>query len=140
MSTSRVIAMAIGALTIAALVWLFAFRDQAATSGTSLAHQVNVIVPDISGQAAAGAVIFERTCATCHGANAAGGPGGPPLVNKIYEPGHHADAAFVLAVRNGVRQHHWKFGSMPPVPDVSEAEVARIISYVRTLQRANGIR
>jgi len=46
----------------------------------------------------------------------------------------------VLAVKNGVRQHHWPFGSMPPIPGVSKAEVSQIIAYVRTLQRANGIR
>ncbi|MDF1721654.1 MAG: cytochrome c [Minwuia sp.] len=138
MKASHVAAVVIGGLTIAALAWLFTSREQA--PGAALAHQVNVTVPPLSERAAAGALVFERACTACHGANAAGGPGGPPLVHKIYEPSHHADGAFVLAVRNGVRQHHWGFGSMPPVADVSPAEIASIISYVRTLQRANGIR
>lgn len=57
----------------------------------------------------------------------------------IYEPGHHADGAFFLAAARGVRQHHWSFGDMPAVPDVTPQEVAAIIAYVRALQRANGI-
>ena len=83
-----------------------------------------------------GAALFERNCARCHGRSAAGGPGGPPLVHRIYEPGHHADAAFHLAVRQGVRAHHWRFGNMPPIPGVTEAEVNQIIAYVRALQKS----
>ena len=64
---------------------------------------------------------------------------GPPLVHVIYEPSHHGDAAFVLAVRPGVRAHHWPFGNMLPVEGVSDRAVADIIAYVRALQRANGI-
>ena len=52
---------------------------------------------------------------------------------------HHGDAAFLLAVRNGVRAHHWRFGDMPPQPGLTGAEVAAITAYVRELQRANGI-
>ncbi len=86
-----------------------------------------------------GVALFDKNCARCHGRAAAGGPGGPPLVHRIYEPGHHADAAFHLAVRQGVRAHHWNFGDMPAIPGVSEAEVDQIIAYVRALQVAAGI-
>lgn len=138
MSRMRLIAvLVLASLTCAAVLWLL-FRGSA--SEQSLAHQVQITVPQLSGTAAAGKAVFDRNCVACHGANAAGGPGGPPLVHKIYEPGHHGDGSFVAAVRNGVRQHHWTFGSMPPIPGVTDAEVAQIITYVRTLQRANGIR
>lgn len=94
----------------------------------------------LSDTATAGKRAFDAVCATCHGANAAGVAGvGPPLVHKIYEPSHHGDAAFLLAVRNGVRAHHWRFGDMPPQPGLTEAEVTAITAYVRELQRANGI-
>jgi len=63
----------------------------------------------------------------------------PPLVHKIYEPNHHGDMAFLMAARNGVRAHHWKFGNMPPVEGITDAEVITIVAYVRALQRANGI-
>lgn len=86
-----------------------------------------------------GAALFDKNCARCHGRAADGGPGGPPLVHEIYHPGHHADAAFHLAVRQGVRAHHWSYGNMPAIPGVSEAEVDQIIAYVRALQVAAGI-
>ncbi len=102
---------------------------------------VEVTVPELSGQALIGERAFTAKCAACHGKNAAGQDGvAPPLVHKIYEPSHHGDAAFLLAARIGVRSHHWRFGNMPPVKDVTDAEIKTIIAYVRTLQQANGIR
>ena len=86
-----------------------------------------------------GEAIFERNCAKCHGQDAKGTDQGPPLVHKIYEPSHHADVAFYLAVRRGVPAHHWPFGNMPPVEGVSDEEIAQIVAYVRGLQRAAGI-
>ena len=83
---------------------------------------------------------FDAVCAKCHGTNAQGREGvGPPLVHKIYEPSHHGDMAFLLAAQNGVRAHHWKFGNMPPVEGVTQADVENIVAYVRALQRENGI-
>ncbi len=83
---------------------------------------------------------YEAVCAKCHGTNAQGKQGiAPPLVHKIYEPGHHGDMAFVLAAQNGVRAHHWKFGNMPAVEGVTKADVLGIVAYVRALQRENGI-
>ena len=93
-----------------------------------------------AGSSTAGVPIVEAKCAACHGANAAGQDGvAPPLVHKIYESGHHGDAAFMLAARNGVRAHHWKFGNMPPVEGITDGEVKMIVEYVRELQQANGI-
>jgi mono/diheme cytochrome c family protein len=88
---------------------------------------------------APGERLFARSCAGCHGERAAGTAQGPPLAHRIYQPGHHADAAFVLAVRNGVRAHHWRFGDMPPVPGIGADDVAAIVGYVRWLQREAGI-
>lgn len=83
---------------------------------------------------------FNAVCSVCHGTNAQGLNGqGPPLVHRIYEPSHHGDMAFVLAAQNGVRAHHWRFGNMPPVKDVTHADVLQIVSYIRALQRENGI-
>lgn len=83
---------------------------------------------------------FAALCASCHGANAAGREGlAPPLVHPIYRPGHHGDEAFHIAVQQGVRAHHWRFGDMPPIEGVTRAEVTTIIAYIRALQRENGI-
>ena len=108
-------------------------------AGSSDTALPSVIVPALSEPALAGQAAFNANCALCHGANAAGTNLGPPLVHKIYEPNHHQDFAFRNAVQNGVQSHHWQFGNMPPAPQVSEADVERIICYVRELQRANGI-
>ena len=96
-------------------------------------------VPASTAATTAGQAVFDRHCAACHGPGATGSDRGPPLVHRIYEPGHHSDAAFHRAVRNGVRAHHWPFGDMPPVDGVSERDVTLIVEYVRGLQRAHGI-
>ena len=102
---------------------------------------VSITVPEaLSSDAMIGKRAFDATCAACHGADATGKTGfGPPLVHKIYEPNHHADMAFVMAVQNGVRAHHWPFGDMPAQSGLTKADVGNIVAYVRELQRANGI-
>ncbi|GAB4383736.1 c-type cytochrome [Albidovulum sp.] len=100
----------------------------------------SVTVPQLSAAETMGETAFNARCAKCHGPNAAGRQGvAPPLVHRIYEPGHHADMAFFMAAENGVRSHHWPFGDMPPVPGITRAEIASIVAYIRALQRANGI-
>ncbi|TNF21211.1 MAG: cytochrome c [Rhodobacteraceae bacterium] len=102
---------------------------------------VEVALPaELSANAQIGKRAFDAKCAECHGANAAGRNGvAPPLVHKIYEPGHHSDMAFVLAAKNGVRAHHWRFGDMPPVEGLTDGDVKLIARYVRELQKENGI-
>jgi mono/diheme cytochrome c family protein len=109
--------------------------------GTAAALAEVVVPASFSPLAQTGEGYFNAVCATCHGVNAAGQAGvAPPLVHRIYEPSHHGDMAFVMAARNGVRAHHWPFGDMPPVPThLTDAEITTIITYVRELQRANGI-
>ena len=87
----------------------------------------------------AGAQLFASRCAGCHGPGASGSDKGPPLVDQIYEPGHHADAAFNRAVRQGVKSHHWSFGDMMPIPGITDEQIGQIVSYVRNLQVKNGI-
>ena len=113
----------------------------APAASESGAPMVSVKVPDdLSALARTGEIAFNGNCAACHGENATGLDGaGPPLVHKIYEPSHHSDAAFFLAVQNGVRSHHWRFGSMAPVEGLTRADVKGIVAYVRELQRENGI-
>lgn len=95
--------------------------------------------PGLMPNPVAGKSSFEKSCAGCHGADLKGSDKGPPLLHKIYEPSHHGDAAFQLAVKNGVRAHHWPFGDMAPVPGLSPDEVAHITAYVRAEQRKVGI-
>ena len=101
----------------------------------------NVLVPEqISDLGLLGKKFFELKCQSCHGINAAGSHEmGPPLVHKIYEPSHHSDQSFYRAVALGVKSHHWRFGNMAAVEDLTKGDVKAIISYVRELQKENGI-
>jgi mono/diheme cytochrome c family protein len=102
-------------------------------------REVGVTVPALSVAAQAGRSSYDRNCLPCHGENAAGGATGPPLVHRVYHPAHHADIAFELAVRRGVRAHHWRFGDMPAQPALPSEASAQITRYIRELQQANGI-
>jgi len=87
-----------------------------------------------------GETLFNAHCTRCHGTSAAGTNEGPSLLWKIYAPNHHSDASFYLAVQQGVRAHHWRFGNMLPIPAVTQDEVTQIIAYVRWLQEQAGVR
>lgn len=87
----------------------------------------------------AGDSLFAVHCQRCHGKNALGSDSGPPLLHPIYAPGHHADVAFLLAVRSGVRAHHWTFGDMPAIPALNESQTIDITGYLRWLQMEAGI-
>ncbi len=115
-----------------------ALADELQPAGDALA--VVTLPETLSDTAMIGKRAFDAVCADCHGVNATGRDGvGPPLVHKIYEPSHHGDASFYMAAQNGVRAHHWRFGDMPAQTGLTRADIGNIISYVRELQRANGI-
>lgn len=140
----RLIASAgLAAAFVALLAFVPAAATQAATDAAAEGAPIVAVTPPTSldPAAATGRSIFAAKCAQCHGAEAGGRYGlGPPLIHPFYRPGHHADAAFLLAVRNGVPAHHWRFGNMPPVPGLTEGDVKMIVAYVRAVQQANGIR
>lgn len=123
---------------LAAGLGVFVLQLQA-PSGTSNGPTLDVKVPALSMLAIDGKTAFDANCATCHGLNAAGTDKGPPLVHDIYNSGHHADGAFFLAAKLGVRQHHWPYGDMPPQRQVTEPQITAIVQYIRELQVANGI-
>jgi mono/diheme cytochrome c family protein len=87
----------------------------------------------------AGKDLFNTHCAKCHGPSASGTDQGPSLLWRIYAPSHHSDDSFYLAVQQGVRAHHWRFGNMLPIPDVTRDEVTQVIAYVRWLQQQAGV-
>jgi mono/diheme cytochrome c family protein len=98
-----------------------------------------VKLPEMTPALNLGKLNYDAKCASCHGLNGAGTDKGPTFLHRVYHPGHHGDGAFFLAPRRGVRAHHWPYGDMPPVPDVSDAQIEKIVLYVRALQRVNGI-
>ena len=130
------------AIVAAGAIYLGLLRPDTTVAADNSAGKpmVDVTIPELTGAEKVGEQIFNAKCAVCHGAAAAGNEGaGPPLVHKIYEPGHHGDMSFMLAPRRGVRAHHWPFGDMPPIEGLTDGDLIQIIAYVRKLQRANGI-
>ncbi|MBA84200.1 MAG: cytochrome C [Rhodobacteraceae bacterium] len=135
----------VGACAAAAVAAYIVLRpapadDAAQTAAPKDGALVAIQMPAIEGNAAIGQRIFENACVACHGAGGVGVEGaGPPLIHVIYEPSHHADETFQRAVALGVRSHHWRFGNMPPVKGLTRGDVAMVITYIREIQRANGI-
>lgn len=153
MNRRMIVLIGVGLLVIAALGFRFGLFDSdkvatlmpgsGLTAGsaidTSGKPTVIVKVPEFGQIATLGEEDFNNDCAVCHGTNAAGTSKGPPLIHRLYVPGHHADIAFKFARDKGVRAHHWPYGNMPPQKQVTDQELARIVVYIRELQRANGI-
>jgi mono/diheme cytochrome c family protein len=98
-----------------------------------------IIEPKITGKLMLGKLAFGTHCAACHGTQGGGTDKGPTFLHRVYHPGHHGDAAFFQAAKNGVRAHHWRFGDMAPVPAATESQIANIVKYIRALQQANGL-
>ena len=84
--------------------------------------------------------MFNTNCASCHGINAANGMGGLPLIHDIYNPGHHANGAFINVIRNGVHQHHWQFGEMPSQRHIVFGDMVFLVKFIREVQQQNGIK
>ena len=129
-------------IIVAASFLIFSQNEKVTATELKVGEPIaNVLVPDqISELGLLGKNIFELKCESCHGINAAGRHEiGPPLVHKIYEPSHHSDQSFYRAVALGVKSHHWSLGNMAVVEGLTKGHVKAIISYVRELQRENGI-
>jgi len=99
----------------------------------------SIKLPEMSPALNLGKMTYDVKCASCHGANTAGTDKGPTFLHRVYHPGHHGDGAFYLAPKRGARAHHWPFGDMPPVEGITDAQIEKIVKYVRALQKANGI-
>jgi mono/diheme cytochrome c family protein len=85
-----------------------------------------------------GEPLYQANCAECHGSDLRGTDIGPSHLSVVYEPNHHGDGAFLAAVSRGSPSHHWDFGPMPPIPGLSQEDVAAITAFVRDQQRING--
>ena len=125
------------------LAMLFSIIALSAISISVFAAQKGIfespVEPKMTPALNLGKMNYEAYCVSCHGVTARGTDKGPTFISKIYHPGHHGDGAFYLAPRNGVRAHHWPFGNMPRMPEVSDQQIKSIIDYVRAIQKANGV-
>ena len=131
------ILVAIAALLITA--WYFTQAGNTPSDQTAQTQSPSLAVPELTADAKTGETYFNVKCAACHGMNGAGTDKGPSFIHKVYQQNHHADESFQRAAKMGTQAHHWKFGNMPPVAGITRAEVAKIVTYIREIQAANGI-
>lgn len=85
-----------------------------------------------------GATVYEARCASCHGPDLTGSDKGPSQLSIVYEPNHHGDDSYRSAIRNGVSQHHWGFGDMPAIDDITDGQIEAVIAYIRGEQERVG--
>jgi mono/diheme cytochrome c family protein len=130
--------MALNRITILACSITLLFVLNQATAEHFRGH-VDVTVGQLSDRAVSGQKTFNENCADCHGVNGAGTNVGPPLIHDIYNPGHHSNESFNRAVTNGVQQHHWPYGDMPPQKHIRFVDMIDILTFVREVQQQNGI-
>ena len=76
-----------------------------------------------------GAVLFRQECAFCHGVSARGGMRGPDLTTGSWTHGG-SDADVSATITGGVP------GTAMPPNKLTDDEVWRIVSYLRTLEKA----
>lgn len=87
---------------------------------------------------ATGETIYQAKCASCHGIDLRGTDKGPSHLSVVYEPNHHGDIAFELAIKTGTPQHHWRFGDMAPIEGMTDEDIAAVTAYVREQQQIHG--
>lgn len=75
---------------------------------------------------AAGAKVFQTECASCHGADANGGPGAPPLFNTEFKHGE-SEWALYRTVRYGIPKT-----AMMPHP-LGWSRIWQLVAYIRSL-------
>lgn len=114
-------------------------RTEAPAQAAAPREDFRIPPEDFQTDVRRGRELFVANCAQCHGADARGTDQGPPLIHRIYEPSHHSDLAFYIAIARGTHQHHWEFGDMAPVPAVDGEDAAHIIAWIRQEQREAGI-
>mgnify|MGYP001817303926 CR=1 FL=1 len=123
------------AMVIVAVLVITACND---ASETTTEAGSTGIAPQDSDLVEVGNAVYQANCAECHGTDLRGTDTGPSHLSIVYEPNHHGDAAFVLAIQRGTPAHHWPFGDMEPVEGLTDSDIAAIIAYVREQQRIHG--
>lgn len=122
--------------TLASAFLLLTIVLSACGSDSPVAAPVDGLVP--LADEADGATIYQARCASCHGEDLRGTESGPSQLSIVYEPNHHGDDSYRSAIRIGVPQHHWNFGNMPPIEAITDDQIERVITYIRSQQQELG--
>ncbi len=123
-------------VTVAGVVLALTFVLSACGGDDPVAAPPESVVPLAAD--ADGASVYQARCASCHGEDLRGTDKGPSQLSIVYEPNHHGDELYRSAIRTGVPQHHWGFGDMPAVEDITEEQIERVIAYIREQQQELG--
>jgi disulfide bond formation protein DsbB len=115
------------------------FRSSAAStvpSSTQITTQP-LPTPD-SAALARGKVLYEESCASCHGLRGEGTPAGRALTNStLVQNGSDQELAAFVRMGRSVQDAHNTTGLTMPASggraDISDADLAGIIGYMRTL-------
>jgi cytochrome c oxidase subunit 2 len=90
---------------------------------------------DLAALVAHGQKVFDANCAACHQANGTGNAaiGAPALVNDkvVLGPEQHQIDVVLNGQTNGVVQHAPTGGKMPSWAQLSDADIASVITYTR---------
>ncbi len=90
--------------------------------------------PQAAGDAKAGKVVYDRKCASCHGAN---GEGKPALAKALKVEIRALGSKEVQAKSDEVlaKESSEGVGKMRPVKGLSEKDVADLVAYIRSLKK-----
>jgi len=114
----------------------------ACSSSNEREDSIDVVTPPANfiGNEMRGRSLYAEYCSLCHGTIKKGKSAetsrGPSLISSMYKSDHHSDMHFYKAVQFGTYQHHWHFGNMPAVKDITPQQTAHIISFIRVKQSA----
>ncbi len=117
-----------GALVVGA-IWAF----RLATPGSG---QGAILRPDDAALVARGQRIYQRECASCHGADLQGqpgwrtGPGKAPPHDASGHTWHHPDAMLVMVTAEGTQR---RGGAMPAFAEkLSREDIIAVLSWIKS--------
>ncbi len=122
------------ALAAASAAWLSAF---AAAQGNPDAARVQNPVPATADSIAAGKKVYQRYCASCHGANAEGGagndliPAAPDLTDKEWKHGS-SDGEIFAVIKNGVPP---ELNMIPFGDQIKDDDIWSVVNYLKSLAK-----
>ena len=121
---------------VASLAWPLAV---AAAQGPLGAAQTKNPVAATADSIADGKRLYQRHCASCHGANAEGGagndliPAAPDLTDKEWKHGA-TDGEIFSAIKNGIPPD---LNMIPFGDQLKDAEIWNVVNYLRSLGKRN---
>ncbi len=86
---------------------------------------------------AAGRQVYQRRCASCHGASGAGGPGNdlipaaPSLIDDQWDHGS-TDGEIFDSIKNGIPP---EFNMVPWKDTLTDDEIWNVVNYIRSIAK-----